>query len=252
MLEICRHAAVRESVRDGEPMSFWRQCAIALVLLTAACASNGGSRGSAQPYDFAPWGQDDYQYRLGAGDALRLAFVVEEGLDTDVVLGPDGQGAFPAVGPVSVGGLTVRDASQRLTEAYYGVLRNPQVQITVTTYGASQIYVGGEVKTPGVVQIRGEMNSAQAILAAGGFAETAGTGKVIVLRRVADGRLASRIVDARALINADQRQDFLLHPGDLIFVPRSKIAEVNLFVRQYLNGVLPFNFGFSYDLNRFR
>ena len=45
---------------------------------------------------------------------------------------------------------------------------------------------------------------------------------------------------------------FLLHPGDLIFVPRSRIAEVNLFVRQYLNGILPFNFGFSYDLNRFR
>ena len=66
------------------------------------------------------------------------------------------------------------------------MLRNPQVQISVSTYGASQIYVGGEVKTPGVVQIRGEMNTAQAIFAAGGFAETAGTGKVVVLRRVAE------------------------------------------------------------------
>ena len=75
---------------------------------------------------------------------------------------------------------------------------------------------------------------------------------MIVLRRAVDGRLAAKTVDARALINADQHQDFLLHPGDLIFVPRSRIAEVNLFVRQYLNGVLPFNFGFSYDLNRFR
>ena len=73
-----------------------------------------------------------------------------------------------------------------------------------------------------------------------------------MLRRVADGRLASRIVDAKALLNSDPQQDFLLHPGDLIFVPRSAIAEVNLFVRQYLNGILPFNFGFSYDLNRFR
>ncbi|GAA0194840.1 polysaccharide biosynthesis/export family protein [Brevundimonas nasdae] len=246
-----RYAAARESVGDGEPMSPWRLCVIALALLASACASTGG-RDSAQPYDFAPWGRDDYQYRLGAGDALRLSFIVEDGLDKDVTLGPDGQGAFPVVGPIPVGGLTVRDASQRLTEAYAPVLRNPQVQISVVTYGASQIYVGGEVKTPGVVQIRGEMNTAQAILAAGGFAETAGTGKVVILRRVADGRLASRIVDAGALINADQRQDFLLHPGDLVFVPRSRIAEVNLFVRQYLNGILPFNFGFSYDLNRFR
>lgn len=233
-------------------MSMWRRCMIMLVLLTAACASGPAVVAPAQPYDFAPWGQDDYVYRLSAGDALRLGFVVEEALNTDVVLGPDGKGVFPTIGPVSVGGLTVRDASQRLTEAYAGVLRNPQVQITVTTYGASQIYVGGEVKTPGVVQIRGEMNTAQAILAAGGFAETAGTGKVIVMRRVAGGRLAAKTVDAAALIGADQREDFLLHPGDLIFVPRSRIAEVNLFVRQYLNGILPFNFGFSYDLNRFR
>lgn len=231
-------------------MSFWCRCAFTLVMLTAACASGGGSGGRAEPYDFAPWGQDDYQYRLSAGDALRLGFVVEDGLDADVVLGPDGQGVFPVVGPVPVGGLTVRDASERLTQAYVGVLRNPQVQISVTTYGASQIYVGGEVKTPGVVLVRGEMNTAQAVFAAGGFAETAGTSKVVVLRRVADGRLASRVVNATALINTDSRQDFLLHPGDLIFVPRSNIAEVNLFVRQYLNGILPFNFGFSYDLNR--
>lgn len=236
----------------GKPMAFWRLLAIALMMSMAACASGGGVVGRSQPYDFAPWGQDDYQYRLSAGDSLRLGFLVEEGLNADVVLGPDGQGVFPVVGPVPVGGLTVRDASQRLTEAYAGVLRNPQVQISVATYGASQIYVGGEVKTPGVVQVRGEMNTAQAIFAAGGFAETAGTGKVVVLRRVADGRLASRIVDAKALLNTDPRQDFLLHPGDLVFVPRSAIAEVNLFVRQYLNGVLPFNFGFSYDLNRFR
>lgn len=233
-------------------MSFWRRTAIALVMLTAACASGGGLQPNAEPYDFAPWGQDDYQYRLAAGDALRLSFVVEDGLDGDVVLGPDGQGVFPIVGPLPVGGLSVRDASERLTQSYQGVLRNPQVQISVTAYAASQIYVGGEVRTPGVVQIRGEMNTAQAIFAAGGLAETAGTGKVMVIRRVADGRLASRTVDARALMNTQPSEDFLLHPGDLIFVPRSRIAEVNLFVRQYLNGILPFNFGFSYDLNRFQ
>ena len=63
-------------------------------------------------------------------------------------------------------------------------------------------------------------------------------------------------VDEPASLGADRAVNTIaahaLHPGDLIFVPRSRIAEVNLFVRQYLNGVLPFNFGFSYDLNRFR
>ena len=38
-------------------------------------------------------------------------------------------------------------------------------------------------------------------------------------------------------------------PGDLVFVPRSKIAEVDLFVQQYIEGVLPFSRGVSYNLN---
>ena len=225
-----------------------RSLIVSAALALAGCAT-GGARD--EPYAFAAWSDDDYAYRLGAGDALRVNFVVDSGMDADVVVGPDGNGVFPVVGPVRVGDLTVRDASQRLTDRYAGLLRNPAVQISVTTYGASQIYVGGEVRTPGVVQIRGEMNTAQAIVAAGGFAETAGAGSVIVLRRVENGRLAMRTVDAGRLIRADERQDFLLHPGDLVFVPRSRIAEVNLFVRQYLNGVLPFNFGLSYDVRRF-
>lgn len=225
-----------------------RKLIVLAGLAMTGCATGGGRE---SPYAFASWHDDDYVYRLGAGDALRVNFVVDDGLDTDVVLGPDGNGVFPLVGPVRVGGLTVREASQRLTDTYVGLLRNPAAQISVTTYGGAQIYVGGEVRTPGVFPIRGEMNTAQAILAAGGLAETAGAGAVIVLRRVEDGRLAMRTVDAGRLIRADQRQDFLLHPGDLVFVPRSRIAEVNLFVRQYLNGVLPFSFGFSYDVRNF-
>lgn len=226
-----------------------RRSLVALAGLALTGCATGRRR--EEPYAFAPWRDDDYVYRLAAGDVLRVSFVVEDGLNADVVVGPDGNGVFPLVGPVRVGDLTVRDASQYLTDAYVGLLRNPGAQISVTTYGASQIYVGGEVRTPGVVTIRGEMNTAQAIVAAGGFAETAGAGAVIVLRRVEGGRLAMRTVDAGRLVRADQRQDFLLHPGDLVFVPRSRIAEVNLFVRQYLNGVLPFNFGFSYDVRNF-
>ena len=130
-------------------MTAWRRCVIALVLLTAACASGGGPVQPAEPYDFAPWGQDDYQYRLGAGDALRLGFVVETDLDADVVLGPDGQGAFPTIGPVPLGGMTVRDASQRLTEAYARVLRNPQVLtppdlLRIKSEGVGGVEVSGE------------------------------------------------------------------------------------------------------------
>ncbi len=239
----------------GRLAAIWRACGIAATLAASvgaslalsACASNVPAvRGD--PYAFAPWSEDDYQYRLDSGDVLRLSFQVDTDMDADVTVGPDGQGVFPLIGAVSVAGLTVDQASQRLTGAYAPILRNPQVQTLLTTYGSTQIYVGGEVRTPGVVAIKGPMNVAQALMAAGGFQDTARTGQVIVLRRTPNGQLASRSVDVRRLLSADPREDFLTHPGDLIFVPRSSISEVNLFVRQYIQGILPLNFG--YDLGR--
>ncbi len=223
----------------------WRLLALFLVLASPALAQP-------QPrVSYDPWTASDYLYEVMPGDELSLNFFVNPDLNTRVVVGPDGRGVFPLVSGVSVAGHTPEVVSQILTDAYGSILRNPQVEALVATYGASQVYVGGEVRTPGVHPLRGRINVAQAIVAAGGFQDTAKSGKVAVLRRrVADNRLLVRYVDVKALLRGQPGDDFQILPGDLVFVPRSNIAEVNLFVRQYLNGVLPFNFGFSYDINR--
>lgn len=233
----------------------WRLLAILLALTPLACAAQAQVRypgASAPPtVSYGPWLDADYRYRINAGDELQLNFIVQLDMNTRLVVGPDGRVTAPLVGSVMVGGMTPEQAGQALTTAYGAVLRNPQVETLVTTYGAAQVYVGGEVRAPGVVPIRGQINAAQAIIAAGGFLDTAKTGKVVVLRRrPADNHLLLREVNVRALLDGQAKDDFQILPGDLIFVPRSNIAEVNRFVRQYLNGALPFNFGFSYDINR--
>jgi protein involved in polysaccharide export with SLBB domain len=237
-----------------------RLAVVFAVLTLAGCAglpavpgvSEMGSGRPAPRYEDAarePWVDEDYRYRILPGDELNLNFIVNPDLNTRVVVGPDGRGVFPMVSSVPVAGRTVEEASQILTSAYANVLRNPQVETLISTYGASQIYVGGEVRTPGAVPLRGQINVAQAIVSAGGFLETAKTGKVVVLRRRArDGHLLVREVDVKGLLKGEPKGDFQILPGDLIFVPRSAVAEANLFIRQYINGLIPFNFGFSYDL----
>lgn len=241
-------------------MPLWRLLAILFALTPTACAAQSPtagrypSLGAARPsptVSYGPWSDRDYRYRLLPGDELSLNFLVQTDMNARVTVGPDGRVAPALTGSVPVAGLTVEEAGQALTEAYGKVLRNPQVEALVATYGAAQVYVGGEVRNPGAIPIRGQINTAQAIVAAGGFQETAKTGKVVVLRRrPADNRLLLREVDVKALLSGQGADDFQILPGDLIFVPRSNIAEVNLFVRQYLNGALPFNFGFTYDFNR--
>jgi len=230
-----------------------------LVVLTAL-AFLGGCAGAPSappppqaavdaPYAFAAWSDREYAYRLSAGDEIALRFLVNPDLNTQVLVGPDGRAVLPLVSSVPVAGLTADEVDQVLTQAYAGVLRRPQVQTLIVSYAGAQIYVGGEVRQPGALQIRGQMRASQAVMAAGGFQETAGVGKVAVLRRrVSDGRIMLRVVDMKATLRGEDGSDVMLMPGDLVFVPRSAISEVNLFVRQFITGALPFSF--NYSINR--
>jgi hypothetical protein len=60
-------------------------------------------------------------------------------------------------------------------------------------------------------------------------------------------------VEARKLNLADviagRAADELLQPHDVVFVPRSRIAQVGLFVEQYINSLVPRALVLPYNLN---
>ena len=222
----------------------------------SACSTGGSgdylSHPAAQAY--APWQGTDYQYRIGAGDELALRFVVSPDLNAPVVVGPDGAATFPLISSLPVAGLTAPQLNAILTRRYAAVLRNPEVQVLVTTYGSSQIYVSGEVRQPGVFNIRGQLTVAQAVATAGGVLDTARTGKIVLLRqRAGEARPLVRVIDLDQLYRHGLDDDpGPVEPGDLIFVPKSRVAEVDLIVDQYINRTLPFTRGVSYNLGNVR
>ena len=223
-----------------------------MLALLSACASPSSPRDAIQPRDkpvYGEWTADDYRYRIAPGDELALRFLVNPDLNAQVIVGPDGRGVFPLISALKVEGMTVAQANAALTYAYSATLRRPEVETLVTAYGSAQIYVGGEVREPGVHPIKGALTVAQAVMTAGGFANTAGTGKVALIRqRPGDRRILMQLVDVKDLLGHGRDGTGLaVLPGDLVFVPRSKIAEVDLFVQQYITGALPFTTGISYS-----
>ena len=189
---------------------------------------------------YADWSDSDYRYRISAGDELSLRFLLNPDLNTGVQVGPDGRGVFPLISSVKVAEMTVEEANGLLSQAYSQILRRPDVQVMITTYGSSQVYVGGEVRTPGVYPIRGQLTPAQAVMMAGGLATTARLGKVAIIRQRPNGQMLMKEVDLQAYLTKGQGfGPFTILPGDLIFVPRSSIAEVDRFVDQYITGLLP-------------
>ncbi len=186
---------------------------------------------------------------LAAGDEIDLRFLLNPELnDAKLIVGPDGRITVPLLGPVRAGGLSVADFRGRLERAYATKLRVSELDVVVRTYGSSRIYVGGEVKTPGVLALPGPTDVLQGVLMAGGFLNTARSAEVVVIRRRADHTPMVRTVNVRRFTgSADPRDDVLLQASDVIFVPKSGIAEFDLFVDQYLNQALPFSKSFNYN-----
>lgn len=219
--------------------------ALSCTLTLCGCAAESPPAG-AGALTFDPWREDDYRYRLAAGDEIALRFLVNPDLDATAVIGPDGRGVLPLIGARKLDGLTAEEADRTLSGAYASILRNPQVEVLVTSYAASQIYVGGEVKEPGAKPVKGRMTLAQGLIAAGGFADTARSKAVVVLREgPGDPRPRMRVIDVAAVLKGEPGE-MRLEPGDVVFVPKTGIAEVDVFVKQHITDLIPV--GFSYGI----
>lgn len=223
--------------------------AIISALLLAGCAEV--SPRYQQPDAFAALAELPPSYIVGPGDELSVVFPFNAELNYEGPVGPDSTFTLPVAGTVSTAGKTstqVEEAiSQALTERK--IARNPAVSISIRRY-AQVVYVGGEVRTPGAIPLQNRMDPLQAVIAAGGALDTARTSQAVIIRRGADGKPLLRVVNLDKLIHTgDEAQAIALRPLDSIFIPKTSIAEANLWVDQYINKILPFQRGFSYTIN---
>ena len=224
---------------------------LALCLsLLAGCAQVGAPREST-PQGFAPWQAMPPEYRLGPGDEIEVRLIYNPELSDRMLIGPDGRISLPVVGTVVAEGKTTDELALELKKLYRKELRKPEVTVIGRTFASQRVLVGGEVLSPGVYGMTGRIGVLQAAMLAGGFRDTARLDRVVLIRRGPNDRPMLRVVDAQAILEgAGAGADVPLMPYDVVFVPRSSIAEVNLWVDQYVTRVLPFGRSFSYSINR--
>ncbi|MCC6849203.1 MAG: polysaccharide export protein [Deltaproteobacteria bacterium] len=179
-------------------------------------------------------------YVLQVGDELAIKFYTNPELNEDVKIRPDGMISLQLIDDVPAAGRTPKELDADLTKRYTGELADPQVSVIVRKTGLNRVYIDGEVGKPGIVAIAGGMTLYQAIQRAGGLLETAHRKQVILIRKGPDGKPVGRSVDIRPIQDGwNPGVDVPLQPLDMVFVPRSKIAEVDLFVKQYIRDALP-------------
>ncbi len=159
----------------------------------------------------------DTEYRLGAGDKLRVEVYREPQLSQSLQVRPDGKITLPLIGDVDAQGSTAIELRDHLSTSLKEYVTNPVVTVIVTDATAARAFVMGEVNNPGAVPMTGPMTVLQALAVAGGFKEFADRRGVEILRRTDTGVQRIRFDYKRAV---KSRQDpVYLQPGDTVVVP---------------------------------
>lgn len=189
------------------------------------------------------------EYKIRMGDELGIKFFFSPDLNEEVVVRPDGRISLQLIPETVAAGKTPAELSAELQELYSTALDRPAISVLVRSFSAQRIYVDGEVKKPGELALVESLTVLQAIAAAAGFDKGARLKRVFVIRRGPDGQpLILPLNLARAREGTDPSQDILLQPYDVVYVPRSRIANVNKWVDQYVRQNIPFSFGFRLEV----
>jgi protein involved in polysaccharide export with SLBB domain len=221
--------------------------ALGLALALAGCAGTAyttpETSGLPGPTERAAEGD----YVIQRGDTLSLKFYFHPDNDQEVVVRQDGRVLLPLVGETQAAGLTPAQMADELVQKYSKNLRDPKVSVAVKASVNREVYVGGEVTRPGLINYRRGLTAVQAIMEAGGPKDTARVDQVVFMQKVReDHYLVSKIDLQKVLENGETSQDPMLGPADVIFVPKSTIAKMNLFVQQYIMNLLPIKPGLSF------
>ena len=217
----------------------------ALLQLAAICLLNLGIHGA--PQNSGPITQrisdDKGAYVVRPGDELEMQFFYNPELNEKLVVRPDGKISLQLIGEVQAAGFMLPDLEKAIGTQYGDQLQHPQVTIVVRTFAQERIFVDGEVGRPGMQSLQSGKTLLQALSDAGGTKDTGLLREVRIIRQNNGGKPVLLTADVKAVLSHSNAEDLRLQPNDIVFVPRSKIANVNSWIDQYIRKNIPITFG---------
>jgi polysaccharide export outer membrane protein len=155
---------------------------------------------------------------LGAGDVFRIVVFGEKDLTGRYRVSAAGTIDYPLIGTLQVGGLTPPEIAALVRQKLAaGFLKDPHVSVFVKAYDSKKISVFGQVQKPGTFGYVNNMSIVEAITLAGGFTPIASKNAITVTR--VEGGKSRRFTVRVEEIGEGSASNYLLRPGDIVFVP---------------------------------
>ena len=167
-------------------------------------------------------------YRLGPEDIISVdVFNQERYSRKGITIPPSGRISLSLIpGGVFVNGKTVDEVAEIIKKRYDEYIIEPQVTVSLDKASSYRYSVIGDVLQPGIRLMNHRMTVTEAIAESGGVLPTGDKSKVIVLRRQADGMLATIPVNVSAIYKGKAADTTYLVPGDQIIVPGNKLKKI--------------------------
>lgn len=149
-------------------------CAAGLIVLSSSIISWGQIQIPTQPQrpQFTPLPQEEFisnrpsntptssegqEYRIGKDDLLEVAVFEAPELGGVSRVTATGTITLPLVGPLDVGGHTIREVQRAIEESLKKkYVNDPHATVFLREYASQPVSVIGAVKVPGIYQIKGE------------------------------------------------------------------------------------------------
>lgn len=175
--------------------------------------------------------EPDSAYLLGANDVISVTVYDHPEMSVPVVgqsstvggalITSDGTVELPLIGKQKLGGLTIDQAQQLITDAFRTYLHNPQINVQLVQAQSLRYYLLGSFTSPGIKYPARQLTLLEA-LALGGSVEIDQAD--LYQAYVAQGRVKLPVDLHALLVDGDLTQNVLLASGDTVVVP-STISE---------------------------
>ena len=158
-------------------------------------------------------------YSIGPEDVLEISVWKEEGLQSEVLVRPDGKISFPLVGDIQAEGKTPEQLRHEIAGWLRKYIPDPVVTVLVKKIAAYKIYVLGQINKPGQYTVGIYLDVMQALALAGGLNAYAAENDIRILRRQGDKEIVIPFEYSEVKKGRNLGQNIILKTGDVVVVP---------------------------------
>ncbi len=163
---------------------------------------------------------------------IELQYRLTPELNQTVTLEPDGYASLNIAGGMRLAGLTMDEAKEAILKKVSERLNQPELNLILKDFQKPYVVVGGEVQTPGRIELRQDMTAIQALILAGGAKQSGRATKIVLFRHINEDMGEVHILNLDKLGKTkDLERDMVLQPGDMLLVNPNRVETFSRYMK---------------------